>query len=1149
MSGPYRLDKGGVIDRDKPLSFRFDGKTYRGYQGDTLASALLANGVRIFGRSFKYHRPRGVFTAGQEEPSALVELRSGARREPNIPATTIELYEGLEARSQNRWPSLGFDIGAVNNLLSPFLPAGFYYKTFMWPRKWWEAFYEPIIRRAAGLGRAAVEPDPDHYDIMHAHCDVLVVGSGLSGVGSAVRAARAGQRVILVEQDFEFGGSSLLDPIATGDFTPDFHELSHFPNVTLLKRTTAFGVYDGLVVGAVERVADHLPAPGPNQVRQRQWIIRPGRIVLATGALERLIAFPGNDRPGVMLASAAATYVSRYGVAPGKKAVFFLNNDAAYHEADVLAQAGVEIAGIVDVRPDSLKGREAERKGFPVWFGSQIVATEGAPLHIVTIAPIEGGGRSRMVLADLLCVSGGYNPQLQLASQARLTLKWDESAATFFAAGNDRIEIVGGAAGLPAGETPLQPFWEAKAEGRTKSFVDLQHDVTADDLRLAVREGYSHVEHAKRYTTQGMATDQGKIGGLVASAILSEAKGESVAETGLPTFRPYVSPVSFGALAGGEVGKHFKPQRRLALHNWHARHGAVFVKLGLWLRPLVYSPDKNMSWEPVLAEARNARERVGVTDASSLGKLDIQGRDAAVFLDRVYASTFSSLPVGRARYGLMLREDGIVMDDGTTSRLAEDHYFVTTTTANAGPVLEHLEFHLEAVWPELDVQITNVADQWSTFAVAGPRSRAVLARIVDLDLEDAAFPFMAVAETRIAGVPGRLFRISFSGEMAYEVSVPSGHAEPVWEAILAAGKPFGIKPYALDALNLMRVEKGHVAGSELNGQTTAGDLGLGRMLKKNGDFIGKELAKRSGLNDPQRLSLVGVAVTDPEKKLRAGAHLLVDAGSKDSLGFVTAACPSTQGPGFIGLALLAGGKDYLGKTLHAADPVRGQACDVAIVSPHFLDPENRRVKDASPLGPVEKLNLRATPPGGHALIPDRASNPRGGVRLLERSPDIAGLKARRGSEEALRRALLAEFGLDLPATGASTRAGPLTAHGLGPGDWLVLDEHGRPGGLAVSLKHAAGDTASVTDQCFAYGALTIAGPMARQALAKGCRLDLHPKVFGPRSVARTVMAQINVVIARAGEEEAYHLLAPATLAQSFAEFLADSAAEYGLSLE
>ncbi|CAM5776936.1 sarcosine oxidase subunit alpha [Labrys miyagiensis] len=1148
MSGPHRLPEGGRVDRGKPLSFRFDGKAYQGFAGDTLASALLANGVRILGRSFKYHRPRGVYTAGPEEPSALVELRGGARREPNIPATTIELFEGLEARSQNRWPSLSFDVGALNNLLSPFLPAGFYYKTFMWPRRWWEALYEPMIRRAAGLGRAAAAADPDRYDVMHAHCDLLVVGSGPAGLDKALAAGREGLRVMVLEQDFVPGGSALLDPSAGESLATRLAELAAMTEVTILTRTTAFGLYDNLVTGAVERVSDHLSVPGANRVRQRQWIIRPGRIVLATGALERLIAFPGNDRPGVMLASAAAAYAVRYGVAPGRKVVFFLNNDRAYEAADRLAEAGVEIAGIVDVRPDSMAGRAAERKGFPVWFGSQIMATEGAPLHIVTIAPIAGGGRPQMLLTDLVCVSGGFNPQVQLASQAGLKLEWDEARATFAARGNERIEIADAPAGETNSFTPLASFWEVGIQSRAKAFVDLQHDVTADDLRLAHREGYSHVEHAKRYTTLGMATDQGKTGGLVGSAILAQAKGESIAETGLPTFRPYVSPVSFGALAGGEIGRHFKPERRLALHDWHARNGAVFVKLGLWLRPLVYSPARDTSWTPVLAEARNVRAGVGVTDASSLGKIDIQGRDAGIFLDRIYANTFSTLPVGRARYGLMLREDGIVMDDGTTSRLAEDHYFVTTTTANAGPVLEHLEFHLQTAWPDLDVQITNVADQWSTFAVAGPKSRVVLARIVDLDLEDAAFPFMAVAETKIAGVAGRLFRISFSGEMAFEVSIPSGHAEPVWEAILAAGKPFGIRPYALDALNLMRIEKGHVAGSELNGQTTATDLGLGRMLKKKGDFIGKVLAARSGLNDPQRLSLVGVKVTDPEKKLRAGAHLLENAESRDSLGFVTAACPVTEGGGFIGLALLAGGQDQVGRVLHAADPVRGGACDVTVVPPHFVDPENERVKDASPVGGIEKLLLRATPPGGHPLIPDRASERIGAVRLVERSPDVAELKARKGRELELRSALQAHFGLDLPEAGRASRAGPLAALSTGPQSWLLLDEHGRPGGLAVSLRHAAGEAASVIDQSFAFGALTISGFRARDALAKGCRLDLHPRVFGPGSVGRTVMAQVTVVVHHGQDEGSYDLLAPSTLAQSLAGFLVESAAEYGLIL-
>ncbi|MDQ0390726.1 2Fe-2S iron-sulfur cluster-binding protein [Labrys monachus] len=1147
MRGPFRLPQGGHVDRAETLSFRFDGRIHHGHPGDTLASALLAGGVRLFGRSFKYHRPRGLFTAGPEEPSALVELRSGARREPNIPATTIELFEGLEARSQNRWPCLGFDVGAVNNLLSRFLPAGFYYKTFMWPPALWERLYEPLIRRAAGLGRAAAAPDPDRYDTLHAHCDVLVVGSGPAGLAKALEAARGGARVMLLEQDFAFGGSALVDPAGRDGLTAALGELSTLPDVTLLNRTTAFGLYDGLVVGAVERVSDHLAAPGPRMVRQRQWIIRPGRIVLATGALERLIAFPGNDRPGVMLASAAAAYVARFGVAPGRRAVFFVNNDQAYRPAMQLREAGVEIAGIVDIRPDSAAGRVAADAGVPVWFGSQVVGTEGAPLHVVTVAPA-AGGRPHMVLADLLCVSGGYNPQIQLASQARLPLQWDAASATFLAAGGAGIELAGDAAGLAAPATPLQPLWEVRPAGRSgKAFVDLQHDVTAEDLRLAHREGYRHVEHAKRYTTAGMATDQGRSGGLVASAILAEARGESVAAVGLPTFRPYAAPVSFGALAGAETGDHFRPKRRLPLHDWHARRGAVFVRLGLWLRPLVYSAARDTSWAPVLAEARAVRGSAGLTDTSSLGKIDVQGADAAVFLDRIYANTVSTLPVGRARYGLMLREDGIVFDDGTVSRLAADHFFLTTTTANAGAAIEHLEFHHQTAWPDLDVQIANVADQWAQFAVAGPMARAVLAGLVGLDLDDAAFPFMAVAETRIAGVAGRLFRISFSGELAYEVSVPAGYAEPVWEAILAAGEPFGIAPYALDALNLLRIEKGHVAGSELNGQTTAADLGLGRMAKKQGDFIGRALSARPGLADPDRPVLVGVKVEDPHKRLRAGALLLPDAEARESLGFVTAACPATEDGGFIGLALLAAGAGRIGARLRAADPVRGEACDVTIVAPHFVDPGNLRVRDASPAPKAAAVPWRAPSPGLRSLIPDRASDRSAQVRLAEYSPDIAELTARRGSEGALRRALLAEFGLALPGPGRATTAGPLRALSVAPRSWLVIDMHAAPGGLAVSLKHAVGEAGSVVDQSFGYGVLRLSGPRARAALSKGCRLDLHPRSFGQQSVARSIVAQVPVLVYQVDDQPSYDLFAPSTLAQSFADFLVESAAEYGLA--
>ena len=1139
MTGPFRLAAGGRIDRGSSLAFRFDGLDFAGHPGDTLASALLASGVRLFGRSFKYHRPRGVFTAGPEEPCALVELRSGARREPNLPAPAIELFAGLEAASQNRWPSLQFDIGAVNDLFSPMLTAGFYYKTFMAPGALWEKLYEPLIRKAAGLGRAAVEPDPDRYDTVHVHCDTLVVGSGRAGLTRALAAAQAGERVILIEQDFELGGAMLLDPQDEGERLALVEALQAQPEVTLLTRTSAFGVYDGLVVGAVERVGDHLAEPGSHQVRQRRWVIRPKRLALATGSLERLIAFPGNDRPGVMLASAAQTYATRFAVAPGRKAAFFLNNDAAYASAFLLAGCGVEIAAIVDVRDRSEAGEEALARGLPVIFGGEVVATHGTPLKGVTIGS-PWGGRRRRIEADLLCVSGGFNPQVQLASQAGLPLAWDEAGATYVARSAGAIEILGTAA---EEGTPLKPSWEIRSRASGKAFVDLQHDVTSADIRLAQREGYGHVEHLKRYTTHGMATDQGKTGGLVGSAILAQALGQDVSTIGLPTFRPYAAPVSFGALAGGETGEQFKPKRRLPLHDWHEHNGAVFVRLGLWLRPLVYSPTGDTSWAPVLEEARAVRRSVGVTDVSSLGKIDVQGTDAGLFLDRLYANTFSTLPVGRARYGLMLREDGIMFDDGTTSRLAEDHFFLTTTTANAAAALEHMEFHHQTVWRELDVQLSSVSDQWAQFAVAGPDSRSLLAGLVDIDLADEAFPFMAAAPARIAGIEGRLIRISFSGEMAFEVSVPAAQAEYVWEAILLAGERFSIRPYGLDALNLLRIEKGHVAGSELNGQTTAVDLGLGKMLKKKGDFVGRALVGRPGLVDPARPSLVGVRPTDPAKKLRAGAVLLSSPQARESQGFVTAACMATESDGFIGLALLSGGAARIGETLHAADPVRGEACDVAIVSPHFVDPANERVKDASepvivPVDLAERVEAEARPAEiiGHGEPT---------LALESERLDCAELFARRDQEADLRAAFRHHFNIDLPGPGRTLRAGTLRLSSIGPGAWLISDERGALGGLAGSIKHAVDGRGSVVDQSSGLVMLRLTGPQSRFVLSKLCRVDLHPKVFGTDAVARTLLGQVQATLYSTSDNDGFEILVPATFSRSLAESLLEAAAEFG----
>jgi methylglutamate dehydrogenase subunit C len=980
MSGS-RHETAGSIDRAKVLHFTFDGVTHAGVAGDTLASALLANGVSLFGRSFKYHRPRGVVTAGPEEPCALVTLRTGGRREPNVPATTVELFEGLVAESQNRWPSLRFDLMAVNSLVAPVLAAGFYYKTFMWPKAFWEKLYEPLIRRAAGLGKAGDQPDPDHYDTLHQHCDVLVIGSGMAGLSAARVAAESGARVMLVEQDHALGGGTLVDP-ALADWREDMlAALRKLPDVQLLPRTTAVGAYDSGVVAAVERISDHLAEPPSFTPRQRLHLIRPQQTILATGAVERLIALPNNDRPGVMLATAARAYVNRYGVLPGKRMVAFVNNDEAYAAVRDLRAAGVEVAAVVDPRTPTAIAAEARDGGMNVLFGHEICNVQG--FHVVSDVEIRdiASGRTHVVACDLFCLSGGYTPQTQLATQAGLKVEWQENIAGFAASQfSDDFHAAGAAAGIfgrleaarngtaagqaavsalgfdalalpefgpslpPRRDGPILPVWEVR--GKSKAFVDLQHDVTSEDIRLAHREGYSAVEHAKRYTTHGTGTDQGKTGGLVGSAVLAEARGDPVSAIGLSKPRPFVTPVSWGALAGMDIGRHFKPERRLPLHDWHKAHGAVFVRIGLWMRPLVYSPTGDTSWGPVLEEARVVRRSVGITDASSLGKIDVQGRDAAVFLDHIYANTFSTLPVGKARYGLMLREDGIVLDDGTTSRLAENHFIVTTTTGQAQNVLEHMEFHHQTVWRDLDVQITNIADQWAQFAVAGPNARAVLQRVVTgPDLANDVFPFMAAGDAVIAGVQARLFRISFSGELAYEVSIPAGYALHVWEAILAAGNSFGIRPYGLDALNVLRIEKGHIAGSELNGQTAAADLGLGKMLKRNGDFIGKVLAQRAGLADPMRPGLVGVYPVDRSNRLRNGAHLVSMAEPNRSQGFLTAACMASEGPQeWIGLAMIEGGHRRIGEVLIATSPIHNEAIEVAIVSHHRLDPENARVK-------------------------------------------------------------------------------------------------------------------------------------------------------------------------------------------------------------
>jgi sarcosine oxidase subunit alpha len=983
---PFRLSAGGLIDRSRPLSFSFDGKALSGFSGDSLASALLASGRLLVGRSFKYHRPRGILTAGSAEPNALMTIGRGGRTEPNTRATMQELYDGLEASSQNRWPSLDFDIGAFNSLLSPFLSAGFYYKTFMWPSALWEKLYEPFIRRAAGLGRASYEADPDGYEKAWIHCDLLVVGAGAAGLAAALAAGRAGARVILVDEHSRCGGGLLSETVRIGDESATefvataLAELASLSNVTVMPRTTVFGWYDGNVFGAVERVQKHVQAPLERLPVERLWRVVAKKALLATGAEERPLVFGGNDIPGVMMAGAMRTYLNRYAVAPGKRVAIFTTNDSGYALARDLEAAGTSDVIIIDSR--------AEGADFPYAGAAKIMkgavvsdAHGGKSLSAITITR---EGRTQRLAVDALAMSGGFNPVISLACHRGGRPQWDAKSNVFLAPSDLKGLMLAGAAanvdgtaaclhdgfakgaecaealGYSAARTiapavtddlasTAKPLWSIPGV-RGKAFVDFQNDVHRKDLGLAVREGYGHVELAKRYTTNGMATDQGKLSNVNAIALLAEARGVSPGDVGTTTFRPFYSPVSFGAFTGTSHGKRFQPVRKSPLHEWAKRNGAVFVETGLWYRSSWFPRAGETAWrESVDREVVNIRKNAGLCDVSMLGKIEITGTDAAEFLNRVYCNAFLKLPVGKARYGLMLREDGMIYDDGTTSRLDENRYFMTTTTAYAAGVMNHLEFCAQALWPELDVRLASVTDQWAQMAVAGPKSRQILQAIVDTDISDEAFPFLAAAEVSLFGsqVRGRLFRISFSGELAYELAVPAGYGDSVADAIMQAGAEHGIQPYGVEALSVLRIEKGHVTHNEINGTVVPGDLGFGRMVSTTKtDFIGKRMLEREGLNAPDRPQLVGIMPLDPATGFRTGSHILAknaEATLENDQGYITSSCYSPHVGSTIGLALVRRGRERHGEEIMVWNGLRGEFTPGRICAPVFFDAANEKL--------------------------------------------------------------------------------------------------------------------------------------------------------------------------------------------------------------
>ncbi len=972
---------GGLIDRSRSLNFTFDGKRLTGHPGDTLASALLANDVRLMGRSFKYHRPRGVVAAGSEEPNAMVELRSGARREPNTRATVVELFDGLEAQSQNHVGSLNRDLQAVNDLLAPFFAAGFYYKTFMWPRAFWEKLYEPAIRRAAGLGRLSMQADPDAYDKGFLHCDLLVIGAGPAGLMAALTAARSGARVILCDEDFRPGGRLLaeshsLDELPAIDWLATvLAELASLPNLRLMNRTTVWGSFDHGIYGAVERVSDHLANPGKS-VRQTLWRITAKRTVLAAGATERHIPFANNDRPGVMLAGALRAYANRWAVCPSQTAAIFTSGDDGHRTALDLIAKGVTVTAVVDTRKDA-----RAFGAYPVFAGATVTDTKGR-LGLTAIK-VTRDEQSHWLSCGALGVAGGWNPNVHLASHHRGRPMWSEEHLAFLpppdgvpgmhvagaaaGQGSTHAALVSGAeaarnalaeigitASLPAPpkteDAPLRQsaFWHVPSKAR--AWVDFQNDVTVKDIKLAHQENMRPVEHLKRWTTLGMATDQGKTANVTALAVMAELTGKSIPATGTTIFRPPYTGVSLSVLGGGDTGSHFRPRRLTPTHPWASEQGAVFVEVGQWMRAQYFPRPGETHWrQTVDREVLATRSGVGICDVTTLGKVDVQGADAAAFLDRLYCNPMASLKVGMVRYGLMLREDGHAYDDGTCARLAEDHFVVTTTTAQAAAVYRHMEFARQCLWPELDVQLISTTEAWAQLSVAGPKARALLERVVDgFDLSNAAFPFMACTNLTVCGgLRARLFRISFSGELAYELAVPARYGAALMERLVALGADLGATPYGTEALGVMRIEKGHAAGNELNGQTTAQMLGMARMVSTKKDAIGSVLSRREGLTAETRV-LVGLQPVNATDPVVAGSHLFTRGAARSTetdQGWISSACYSPHLRCGIGLGFLAGGADRMGEVIVAANPLQGQEVAVRVVSPHFVDPEGGRLRD------------------------------------------------------------------------------------------------------------------------------------------------------------------------------------------------------------
>ncbi|QPM89990.1 sarcosine oxidase subunit alpha family protein [Pseudooceanicola algae] len=992
-----RLAQGGRrIDRNKKLEFTFNGRRFSGFEGDTLASALLANDQMLMGRSFKYHRPRGVVASGAEEPNALMGLGRDGRFEPNQRATTQELFDGLESQSQNHWPSLEFDVGAINSKLSRFFPAGFYYKTFMGPRAFWKHVYEPIIRASAGLGKAPKDRDADRYEHLYAHADLLVIGGGVAGLTAALEAGRTGARVMLLEQGAHWGGRAPVSGGEVGGTSVADHvtamvaELTAMPNVTLRLRCMGAGVYDHGYVLGYERLTDHLgDKAGP---RHRLWRIRARQVMVATGAIERPIAFAGNDVPGVMLAGALRDYICDYGVAVGDRVVIVTNNDDAYRTALAVRQAGLDVAAVIDMRPagGGALAFQAREAGIRVENGRAVAHVSGGKrvTGVALCAQAGSGAVIEEIPCDAVAMSGGWSPAVHLWSHCGGKLIWDDDRAMFrpdpsraptggegtpfvltagAASGAQTLsETLGDAGeagrlacerlGLAPGdhqpaqvtepaEIPLAPAW-VMPEGadyklRSKSWLDFQNDVKVTDVQLAAAEGFESVEHAKRYTTLGMATDQGKLSNINGLAILSKELNVTIPEVGTTTFRPPYTPISMGAIAGSARDAAFQPLRKTPLYDWHEANGAHWEPVGHWRRPYCYPKAGESHADAVAREVTAVRERVGLLDASTLGKLIVRGPDAGKFLDLIYTNMMSTLKPGRCRYGLVCNENGFLMDDGVVARLDEHSFLVHTTTGGAENVHAHMEEWLQTEWWDLKVHVVNVTEQYAQIAVVGPQARQLLEVLGTPEISAEALPFMAWADRLVGGIPVRIYRISFSGELSYELAVPAGQGRALWDELVAAGRGFDAVPYGTEALHVLRAEKGFIMiGDETDGTVIPQDLGLNWAIsKKKDDFIGKRGQLRSHFEDAERWKLVGLETVDGSV-IEDGAYIL-DVGQNDKdqrnmQGRVTSTYHSPTLNRGIAMALLKRGPERMGETVDVTK-LAGGSVKAKVVDPVFYD--------------------------------------------------------------------------------------------------------------------------------------------------------------------------------------------------------------------